>query len=173
MYTRRPIYTLQCLIYIPVTNVVLATLGGCFSIEGWVRSKHLNDVCYTSMCMSINVHILFAGCTTRRQRCTYATALLPVSTVCTCSKITIYFPYNTSFIPLSHVAKNTQRSVTVTIVRVYWSSWVHLVSVETWEGVLDLTAKENCQIMLKTTIFVRDTNNCHKYTIRLLTNTVY
>ena len=26
--------------------------------------------------------------------------------------------------------------------------------------------------MLETAIFVRDTNNCHKYTIRLLTNTV-
>ena len=33
---------------------------------------------------------------------------------------------------------------------------------------LDLTAKETSEIMLETAIFVGDTNNCHKYTIRLL-----
>ena len=38
-----------------------------------------------------------------------------VSTVCTCSKSPFIFPY----IPLSHVANNIQRSVTVAVVGVY------------------------------------------------------
>ena len=42
----------------------------------------------------------------------------PVSTVCACSKITVYFPYNTSFIPI----QNKRRNVTVIAVRVYGSS---------------------------------------------------
>ena len=43
-----------------------------------------------------------------------------------------------------------------------------IVLTETQEGVLD--SKENSLIALVTAIFVRDTNNSHKYTIRLLYN---
>ena len=37
---------------------------------------------------------------------------------------------------------------------------------------LELTEKETSEITLETAIFVHDTNNGHKYTIRLPTNTV-
>ena len=65
MDTRRPIFTLQCLIYIPVTvvvNDIITVLGECFSIVGESGQTHKccssRSAIHVCTCMSIKVYYL-------------------------------------------------------------------------------------------------------------------